>query len=138
MTSDLLYLDSSALVKLVIWEAESDELERFLIEWPNQVSSTLAVVEVSRATRRASPRSDIQERARSILGQIGLLEIDAAVRQLAATLEPATVRTLDAIHVATALSIADALGSFVTYDRRSSDAARAAGLMVQAPGSDGS
>ncbi len=76
MASPFLYLDSSALVKLVLPEAESEALARLLEDWEDPVSSTLAVVEVNRATRRASADDAVRRRAGDVVESIHLLEID--------------------------------------------------------------
>jgi hypothetical protein len=68
-----------------------------------------------------------------VLDQIDLIGLDPPVRILAQTARPATVRSLDAIHLATALHARPALTSFVTYDKRLLDAATAAGLPTDAP-----
>ena len=68
-----------------------------------------------------------------ILDLMALVEISPEVRALARTVTPPAVRTLDAIHLATALRMSDQLTTFVTYDRRLADAAIAAGLTVDSP-----
>lgn len=129
----LAYLDSSAIVKLVRPEPETRALFSYLEEWPERVTSVVSAVEVPRAVRRASPRSRDMERAESVLGRIGLVELEEAIWTRAAGLEPSSLRTLDAIHVATALVLGGELGCFVTYDQRQSEAMRLAGVSVVAP-----
>ncbi|MFB6723714.1 type II toxin-antitoxin system VapC family toxin [Kribbella sp. NPDC056345] len=128
----MIYLDSAAIVKLAHAESESQALRGWLDErvetgW---VSSVLAEVESSRALARHAPNS--VGRLHLVLDLIDLIDLDADVRILAQTVRPATVRSLDAIHLATALRVPQ-LSSFVTYDKRLADAARAAGLMVDMP-----
>jgi len=127
-----IYLDSAALVKLVHAEAETQALrdwldERIDLPW---ISSALLEVEAFRALARYAPAS--ASRLARVLDLVDLVDIDVGVRILAQTVRPATVRSLDAIHLATALRIRPAL--FVTYDKRLADAARETGLTVEAPG----
>lgn len=125
------YLDSSALVKLVIQEAESKALRRYLKERKARVSSALARVEVVRAVRSHSPAAD--QRARAVLARTRLLSLDDALLDEAAGLDPGILRSLDAIHIASACQLGDELESLVTYDRRMAEAAQLLGLRVEAP-----
>ena len=131
---ELLYLDSSALVKLVLAEAESGALLKSLGAWPDRVSSELARVEVVRATRRVSAGSDIKERAEQVLASLHLLKIDSDILEWAARLGPPTLRSLDAIHLASALSLGDDLGAMAVYDSGLAAAAVAVGIKVLSPG----
>ncbi|SEG86015.1 hypothetical protein SAMN04489712_118131 [Thermomonospora echinospora] len=129
----MLYLDTSALVKLVRIEQESAALEQWLQErtaapW---VASALVEVELPRAVRIADPASLIN--VPGVLATVDLLEIDATVRTNAAAITPPTVRSLDSIHLATALELAADLEALVTYDKRLGEAARSAGLDWVAP-----
>jgi len=126
----LVYADSSALIKLVIRERESAVLKRWLTG-KRVVSSRIAEVEVSRGARRSGrePRPRVEE----LLGEIDLIELGDRVVSRAVRLDPPELRSLDAIHLATALSIADDLDGFVTYDRQLGRAASAAGLSVASP-----
>lgn len=126
------YLDTSALVKLVLAEEESTALSALLDDGGNQVSSVVTAVELLRAARRQAP--DELPRARDVLGSVNLIALDDVVRARAAALDPPTLRSLDAIHVASALILRPALGSLVTYDARMAEAAEAAGITVEAPG----
>ncbi|TCC20763.1 type II toxin-antitoxin system VapC family toxin [Kribbella speibonae] len=128
----MIYLDSAAIVKLVHAEAESSALRNWLDERAETawVSSVLAEIESFRALARHAPEAVV--RLPRVLDLIDLRELDAGVRILAQTVRPAAVRSLDAIHLATALRI-QPLTSFVTYDKRLADAARIAGLAVDAP-----
>lgn len=134
----MIHLDSAAIVKLVHREAESDVLDLWLAEHLTQprVTSALAKVEVSRAIMRMAPAS--QPRIPAVLGTIARFEIGAAVRGLAASYTDSALRSLDAIHLATAQVLTAELGSspvtFVTYDKRLLSAARAAGLPAVSPG----
>lgn len=129
----LLYLDSSALVKLILPEAETGALLTALGDWPQRITSEIAAVEIRRAARRASGDEAVRRRADEVLAGLHLLRLDAAILDRAARLEPETLRSLDAIHLASALSIGDDLGAFVAYDRGLAAAARQAGLTVLAP-----
>ena len=128
----MVYLDSSALVKLLWEEPESAGLARYLGGREQRVSSALARVEVFRALRRENVAEAIRQRAELILGSLALVPLDAPVLKEAANLTPRTLRTLDSLHLATALSL-DGLESFVTYDRRLAAAATEAGLPVEFP-----
>jgi len=125
------YLDSSALTKLVIDEPESPSLQAVL-QGRSLMTSRVAVVEVSKSVARSHPIADPSK----ILSLVTLLELDANVANIAATTGGPGLRALDAIHVATALLVGAELESFITYDTRQSDAASAAGLHVIAPGVD--
>jgi predicted nucleic acid-binding protein len=129
----MIYLDSAAVVKLAHAESESQALrdwldERADIGW---TSSVLVEIETSRALARHAPQA--VARLHPVLDLIDLIDLDAGVRILAQTVKPATVRSRDAIHLASALRVRTRLTSFVTYDKRLADAARDAGLSVDAP-----
>ena len=126
-----MYLDSSALTKLVIDEPESRSLENVLQD-RTLMTSRVAVVEVSKSVARSNPLADPSR----ILSMVTLLELDADVASLAATTGGTSLRALDAIHVASALLVGADLEDFITYDARQSEAASAAGLHVIAPGAD--
>lgn len=131
MPGELLYLDSSAIVKLVLAEPETRALRGFLRTWPDRVSSVVAAVEVERAVRRI--RGGSVRRIRNVLSRLALVELDEAVVRAAATVRPTDLRTLDAIHLATALTLGDDLGPLCAYDTRLADAATLSGLQVVAP-----
>jgi predicted nucleic acid-binding protein len=126
----VIYLDSAAVVKLVHAEAESQALRGWLADRSSLgwVSSVLVEVETVRALARHAPAA--VSRLPPVLDLMVLVEISSEVRALAQTVTPPAVRTLDAIHLATALRLGDQLTSLVTYDRRLADAAMAAGLTV--------
>ncbi|NUR61800.1 MAG: type II toxin-antitoxin system VapC family toxin [Catenulispora sp.] len=127
-----IYLDSAAVVKLVHAENETRELREWLDERIDSpwTSSTLLEIEAFRALARYAPHA--ASRLHPVLDLMSLVDIDAGIRILAQTVRPATVRSLDAIHLATALRVRPA--SFITYDKRLADAARQAGLAVEMPG----
>jgi predicted nucleic acid-binding protein len=133
VAATLVYLDSSALVKLVVREERTDALRAWLSSHPGVVSSSIAVTEVRRAVGRASTGRSLADRARLVLDGAALLAVDVSVLETAAGLKPPELRTLDAIHVASALSLGADLLAFVTYDDRQEVAARRAGLPVVSP-----
>lgn len=134
----MIYLDSAAVVKLVRQEEHSAEL----VAWLNAhddaplVSSSLVEVEVPRALRRSAPQALVGVPA--AVGRLFRLEIDSTIRATAAAFADPTLRSLDAIHLATAQVLINESGSsllaFVTYDRRLLDSAKAAGLPTASPG----
>jgi predicted nucleic acid-binding protein len=124
-------LDSSAIVKLVVSESETKALGELLSSWPQRVSSVIARIEVERVARRIG--GGTVRRARTVLSRIALVELDDEVVHAAAAIEPAELRTLDAIHLATALSLGEHLGAVSAYDARLADAAAATGTHVVAP-----
>ena len=126
------YLDTAALVKLVVAEQETAALRAWLGETDRDpVSCDLVRTELMRAVRRAAPDRVVQ--ARAVLDALTLLEVTTAVFEEAGRLDPAVVRSLDAIHLAAALSLGDDLEGLVTYDERLAEAARANGVAVVAP-----
>jgi uncharacterized protein len=133
VTAELVYLDSSALVKLVVREAESVGLRAWVTAHPAAVTSALAVTEVRRAIFRLSPRRGLSDRARLVLDGLTLLAVDRDVLEKAARLAPRELRTLDAIHIASALSLGADLLAFVSYDDRQRAAARKSGLPLVRP-----
>ncbi len=129
-----LYLDSSALVKLVKREAESIALRTYLRRrgTDGRVTSALARVEVVRALSGGGPAAVAH--ARRQLARVDHVNLDRLLLDDAAALVPGmALRSLDAIHLASARSIGADLRAFVTYDRRMADAAGAIGMVVEAP-----
>ena len=133
MAAGLLYLDSSALVKLVIREQETPALQHLLGESGFMVSSALAEVEVRRAVRRITSEEGILRLAEQILAGVHLLSLDGPVLRAAAELPQGQLRTLDALHLASALSLGSDLSAMVVYDDRLGEAALQAGLRVLSP-----
>ena len=127
----MVYLDSSALVKLVVRERESTALRRFLREEPDRLSCALARTEVLRAVRVEGAAAI--ERARRVLRGIHLIRLDDALLEAAGLLDPAIVRSLDAVHLAAAQQVAADLTALVTYDRRMAEAAVVLGFPVVSP-----
>lgn len=118
-------------MKLPLREAEEDALLAALTEWDGYVSSALLAVEAIRACARYGKR--YADDARLFLEGLALLPLDEAVLAEAASLQPVGLRSLDALHLATALSVRDEIGGFVTYDERLADAASDQGLKVVRP-----
>lgn len=129
------YVDASAIVKLATAEPESLALRAWLRGRSPLLTSRISTVEVARAIGRKSGGSVARARtaARDAFTSVALSEMDAGIAHRAAELGPATLRALDAIHLATALALGDELAAFVTYDARLADAARVAGLEVVSP-----
>ncbi len=133
MTVELLYLDSSAIVKLISREPETAALTDRLAGRPDVVSSALARAEVLRAMGRVRASRSEMRRAEAVLGAIALLRIDDIVLDQAIAIGPVTLRSLDAIHLASALILGDALTAIVTYDARLASAAGVFGVDVLMP-----
>ena len=126
----MVYLDSSALVKLVVAERESAALRRYLRKELHRVSCALARVEVVRAVRPHG--STARARARQLLRRLDLLQLDDELLDSAAALD-GVLRSFDAIHLAAAHTLGDELSAIVTYDERMTTAAGVLGLTVVAP-----
>ena len=129
----MIYLDSAAVVKLAHAEPGSAALRRWLDERAETgwISSVLTEIESFRALARHAPEA--ASRLPAVLDLIDLIPLDPPIRILAQTARPATVRSLDAIHLGTALHARQTLTSFVTYDKRLLDAVIAAGLPADSP-----
>ncbi len=133
----MIYLDTAALVKLVRREPESDPLADWLDSHTGTawVSSTLAEVELPRALRRTEP--DLIAAVPALLTRIARYEVDPLVRATAAGYADPDLRSLDAIHLATAHAVfGTRLTWFVSYDRRLLQAAASTGLPIAHPGLD--
>ncbi|MGH3636597.1 type II toxin-antitoxin system VapC family toxin [Mycobacterium sp.] len=131
----MLYLDTSALIKLIRREPESDALADWLdaqtpAPW---VSSTLIDVELPRALRRVDP--SLLAEVPAMLARVSRYEVDELVRAAGAAYPDATLRSLDAIHLATGDAVfGTTLTAFVSYDERMLAAAASVGLPTAAPG----
>jgi uncharacterized protein len=125
------YLDSSAIVKLAVAEPESAALRRYLRRRRPLVSSALAKAEVARALLPVGEPA--VRRGQEVLVRLELLRISDRILAAAGALPPAELRTLDAIHLATALDLGSDLARVVTYDERLRDAATATGCPVATP-----
>jgi predicted nucleic acid-binding protein len=127
----VVYLDSSALVKLVVEEPESAALRRVLLGEPDRASCALARVEVVRAVRLHGMAA--VSRARQVLRRIDMIQLDDELLDAAAMLNEGVLRSLDAIHVAAAQMLGDALTAVITYGHRMTAAGRRTGLHVIQP-----
>jgi hypothetical protein len=127
----VLYLDSSGIVKLVEREPETAAMVEVVRSAPALTSSSLARTEVMRAIRRVRGSA---VRAKNALDALALVPVDEGIIRAAAELDPVTLGTLDAIHLATALSLGSDISGLVTYDGRLARAATAAGIEVFTPG----
>lgn len=126
------YLDSSAFVKLAVEEPETDALRAFLAaRAERRVSSALLRTEALRAVRGLG--GDVLTTVREAFRRVDLVAIDDRVLDSAGTLEPRVLRTLDSVHLATALAVGDDLDLVVTYDERMAEGARLLGLQVESP-----
>ena len=132
MSADVWYLDSSALVKTIVEEPESRALMRWLDGKERLVTCELVRVETVRAVRVSHPGA--VQRARQAIATLTLIRLDDALYDAAADLEPASLRSLDALHLAAALSLGRELAGVATYDVRMTEAAQTLGLSVEAPG----
>jgi predicted nucleic acid-binding protein len=125
------YLDSSALVKLAVSEPESVALRRYIRRHRPLVSSALARAEVPRALLSLGPRA--LQRGDSVLARVDLVRINDRILTAAGGMMPVDLRSLDAIHLATAQQLGADLARIVTYDSRMADAARDLGWTVARP-----
>jgi len=130
------YLDASAIVKLIVPEAETAALMTTLADWPDRVSSVVARVEVHRALRRAGASPAQRARAEAVLAGLVLIRVDEPILAGAAALRDPHLRALDAIHLATALSLGDDPETFIAYDAKLARAAAKQRLQVSHPGAN--
>jgi predicted nucleic acid-binding protein len=127
----LVYLDTSAFMKLVEEEAESAALRRHLRRGRLRTSAILLQTEALRAAGRQSAAH--LTRARELLREFALIQLDRQLFAVAGTVAPPELRSLDALHIAAALTVSQDLADFVTYDIRMITAAQAHGLPVVSP-----
>jgi len=118
-------------VKLVVEDRESGALRDLLERDADQLASAVVEVEVVRAVRRAVP--ELVPQAQRVVSQLAVVEVSEPIRARAALLDPVTLRSLDALHLATALEVGDELDGLVTYDARMAATAKTFGLAVLAP-----
>lgn len=129
----MIYLDTSALVKIVIEETESAALERWLVLQEQPITtSVIGRVELVRACRRLHP--DSAAAALLLLGDLPLVPLTSWVVETAENIGSTELRSLDALHLASAFELDTALTGFVAYDKRLRDAAAHASLPVMTPG----
>ena len=124
-------MDSSAIVKLAVAEPESKALRGYLSRRQPLVSSALARTEVARALMPSGPEA--VARGHEVLQRIELLRVNDRVLSDAGRMTPADLRSLDAIHLASARQLGSAVKQIVTYDERMAGAAQASGWSVVAP-----
>ena len=127
----LTYLDSSALVKLAVAEPESRALRRYLSRRQPLASSALARTELARALMALGPEA--LARGEEVLRRVQLLRVNDRVLHDAGRLQPPELRSLDAIHLASAKALGPAVKQIVTYDERLAAAATASGWTVASP-----
>jgi len=126
------YMDTSALVKLVVAESETDALRSWIAGVKSElVSADLVRTELWQVVRRAVP--DRALLAAQVLDSLTLVEVRASLFSQAGRLDPPELRSLDAIHLAIALDLGDDLEALVTYDARLAQAAAVNGVTVVAP-----
>ncbi len=127
------YLDSSALLKLIFQEKESDALQRWLEERPRDrwVSSEIVRLEVVRAAHRGTAEAVAE--ARRLVSRLDIVPLSASLLDAAADVGSPLLRSLDAIHLASAVSLGAALHSFIAYDTRLLHGAADLGLAVVSP-----
>ena len=131
MNGRLAYLDTSAFVKAPLGERDARALAAAADEWGMRASSAILRVEATRAAARVG--APAVEAVGAALRRVVLVPVDDEVLDIAANVADPGVRSLDAIHLATALSLGDDLGVLLTYDARMADAARSLGLPVASP-----
>lgn len=130
-TRSSIYVDTSAIARMLLDEPDKPAIERRLEDFEERVASRLLRVEL----RRVGTREGVLDRADDLLKDISLVAVDEEILASAETLTPSTVTTLDAIHLATAvrLSKAGELDALMTYDKRLADGAREHGITVLSP-----
>jgi uncharacterized protein len=127
----LVYVDASALVKLLVEETESAALRLYLSADATVITSRLSAVEVRRAIARTTYATLLDPEP--LLASVGYVELDSTVSRVAGELPPPVLGSLDAIHLASALALNSQLDAFVTYDSRLAEAARSHGLPAASP-----
>jgi predicted nucleic acid-binding protein len=132
-SAQALYIDTSAIIKLIIEEPESEALENFIASTDSQLaSSEIAEIETVRTLLKRAP--DRLADCHQVLERLILLPISPPIRLRAEYVRPTALRSLDAIHLASALEIQPDLEAFLGYDNRLIEAAREAGLTTFSPG----
>ena len=134
----ILYVDTSALLKLLVREAESTAIEAELVQWPNLATSVVTEVELPRAVARARaerPEAVIDESLilQGVIASAAIIELSEDIVTAARNVEPIHVGALDSIHIASALSLGPELAGVATYDHRMADALTRAHVNVIAP-----
>ena len=132
MAGGVAYVDSSALVKLIVTEPESAALRQAASRWQRWASAALVRTETIRALRRSGNERYVAT-ARRLLHSVHLVRIDDPLLDRAGDLDPPDLRSLDAIHLASALSLGTDIGIMFVYDRRLEAAARLHGFATSSP-----
>jgi predicted nucleic acid-binding protein len=133
MNGDVVYIDSSAFVKLFLPEPDSHALTRYLASRPRRVSAMLLRTEALRTAVRAALSPQRMLLVRALLDSVSYIAADRALSDEAGILRPPELRSLDAIHLATARALGTNLSALVTYDERLADAAGWYGMQVVTP-----
>ncbi|HEX7322628.1 MAG TPA: type II toxin-antitoxin system VapC family toxin [Mycobacterium sp.] len=135
----MIYLDTSALVKLIVREAESADLQRWLADAHDRdhVTSAVARVELMRTVLRSGDAEIVAGAQRILDEDLDILAVTDEVIGAAETIGPKSLRSLDAIHLASAAQLADALTTVVAYDHRLIAGCRDLGYPVESPGAAG-
>jgi predicted nucleic acid-binding protein len=129
---DFAYIDTSAFLKLLGTEPESDLMAKAIgAAWPHLLASEILAVEAFRAALRAGGEAPAE--VAGLLRHVVLRPFSSEIRDSASRIAPPQLRTLDAIHLATALSLRENVGAIFTYDKRLAEASGVAGLRVLAP-----
>lgn len=130
-----IYVDTSAVAKLFIAERETPDLRQWLAGQaePHLVSSALLGVELIRLLELANPAA-IPSAVQFLANDVDIVEITPPVLADATAMVPPRLRTLDAIHLATALDLRESLDAMLTYDKLLVEACRQAGMAVAFPG----
>lgn len=126
------YADTSALTKLLKTEAESDAMRAWFDSSGEVVTSDLARTELRRAAKRDDP--DLLVGVREVLDRVSVLTLNSTTFDTAGLLDPPELRSLDALHIASALELGDDLEGIVAYDNTFLKAARANGIQTVSPG----
>ncbi|MHB8589558.1 MAG: type II toxin-antitoxin system VapC family toxin [Candidatus Dormibacteraceae bacterium] len=132
-TPRIIYLDASAIVKLVVREAETDALRSFLGS-AELISSEVVTVEVPRASFLKTGDPLTLRHSELVLKRFFLVALDDGLRSMAARAQPPDLRSLDAIHLVSALHVSSRVEAAIIYDHRLAKAARDARLVVETPG----
>jgi len=132
IAGELLYIDSSALVKLILDERERTALESYLKNRPRLVTSRLATVEVARAVKVANASARARAEAAALIERCLLIDVDEPILGRAVELTSVELRALDAVHLATAEHVEP--DQVIAYDRRLLQAADRAGFPTSSPG----
>lgn len=133
----MIYFDTSALVKLIVQEAESGALRQWLADADDDdhVTSTLGRVELMRTARRTGEAEIVDNARRALAEDLDILALTDEVMERAETIGPDSLRSLDAIHLACAAQLGDGLSVVVSYDRRLVEGCRELHYPVESPGS---